>query len=295
MKRLLPRLLPFFLLAVSLCASVGQAEDKAAPVKRAKKRIVIAAPAPAAAVNDPMVLQWQNQFRPALLSELNFIRQICDLKPEQRPPIRAAGEKSLREAAVKFARFQQGVRVVNGVQQSQPTPQPIIRDGLATALKTLMSPDQFARYEQESKARAQQRKRAAILSVTARLDGALSLSSDQRQKIVDTLSDKWQDDWEQWLMVNRYGEQYFPQIPDDVLVPLLDSAQRPVWRGLSKIGAGHYGSPFAQPPDDVAWWGGEAPNAVGPPEAVDRAGAVEVRRTVGGAILDALSDLFGIK
>ncbi len=123
----------------------------------------------------------------------------------------------------------------------------------------------------------------------------MSLSSEQRQEIVDALTKKWQDDWQQWLIINRYGEQYFPQIPDDILVPILDSAQRPVWKGLTKIGAGFYASPFAQPQDDVAWWGGEAPDAVGPPEAAVEVRNVEVRKTVGGAILDALSDLFGIK
>ncbi len=185
--------------------------------------------------------------------------------------------------------------MVNGVQQSQPTPQPIIQEGVAKALENVLSPEQFAHYEKEARARSEQRKSAAILSVTARLDGALSLSAEQRQEIVDAFDKKWQDDWQQWLMVNRFGDQYFPQIPDEILVPLLDSAQRPVWKGLSKIGAGYYASPFAQPPDDVAWWGGEAPDAVGPPEAVDRAGAVEVRKTVGGAILEVLNDWFGIK
>ena len=50
---------------------------------------------------DAQVQQWipqfTQQYQPVLMTELNFIRQMCDLKPEQRPKIKAVGEASVKE------------------------------------------------------------------------------------------------------------------------------------------------------------------------------------------------------
>ncbi|MEX2112514.1 MAG: hypothetical protein WD845_04975 [Pirellulales bacterium] len=297
MSRKSPRTCALLVVIALCCAMPAIAEEAAAKVEpaakpaqkapAAKRRVVVAAPAAQApAQNDGMVQQWLVQFRPMLLSELNLVRQVCDLTPEQRPAIRAAGEKSLREAAVQYAKHQQNGRVVRGQLQSQPSPSTIIRQGLAKAVESTLSAEQFARYSEQAKARAEQRKRATILGVVARLDGTLSLSLEQRDKIADALSSRWRDDWEQWLMVNRYGEQYFPQVPNDVLVPHLDSSQRTVWSGVQKISVGFQGS-VAQPEEDVAWWGGKIVDEVGPPEPVDEP------LSFGEAVVKTLTNWFG--
>ena len=103
----------------------------AAPVAQKAVRLQVAAPAVqgrALQANDAMVQQWVQQFRPTLIAELNFVRQICDLTPGQRPTIRAAGETALVDAATQFARYQQGGRVRNGELQFPPFPPAIRRD-----------------------------------------------------------------------------------------------------------------------------------------------------------------------
>ena len=152
----------------------------------------------------------------------------------------------------------------SGELQSQPFPPGIIRAGLLKSLEQTLTAEQLARYKAEAKARAEQRKRATILSAIARLDSALSLTKEQREKLDEAISTKWRDEWEQWLMVSRYGDQYFPQVPQDVVIPHLDSEQRVVWNSLQKIGVGFHGS-FVQPQDDEAWWGNR-PEPVGPPD-----------------------------
>jgi hypothetical protein len=251
-----------------IALQVAPAPAAPADKKPARRRIVVAAPAaqpPAMQANDAMVQQWVQQFRPTLIAELNFIRQICDLTPGQRPTIRAAGEVVLVDAATQFARYQQGGRVRNGELQSQPFPPAIIRAGLLKSLEQTLTPEQLASYQAEAKARVEQRKRATILGAIARLDTALSLTQEQREKLSEAITIKWHDEWEQWLMVSRYGDQYFPQVPQDIVIPHLDSEQRVVWNSLQKIGVGFHGS-FVQAQDDEAWWGNQ-PEPVGPPEA----------------------------
>jgi hypothetical protein len=244
-----------------------QAPAAPAAKKAIKGRVVVAAPAvqrQAMPVDDAMVQQWVQQFRPTLIAELNFIRQICDLTPGQRPTIRAAGEVVLVDAATQFARYQQGGRVRNAELQFQPFPPAIIRAGLLKTLEQTLTPEQLERYKAEAKARTEQRKRATITSAIARLDTALSLTKEQREKINEAITVKWRDEWEQWLMVSRYGDQYYPQVPQDVVIPHLDSEQRVVWNSLQKIGVGFHGS-FVQPQDDSAWWGNQ-PDPVDPPD-----------------------------
>jgi hypothetical protein len=276
--------------AVADVITLQVAPAPAAPAEKkpARRRIVVAAPAaqpPAPQVNDAMVQQWVQQFRPTLIAELNFIRQVCDLTPGQRPTIRAAGEVVLVDAATQFARYQQGGRVRNGELQSQPFPPATIRAGLLKTLEQTLTPEQLANYKTEARARAEQRKRASILSVVARLDSALSLTREQREKLSEAITAKWREDWEQWLMVSRYGDQYFPQVPQDIIVPHLDSEQRVVWNSLQKIGVGFPGS-FVQPQDDEAWWGNQA-EPVGPPEAIPD--SVVEQPAIAPAVIKALS------
>ncbi len=239
--------------------TVVPADLKAEEKNMAKTVAAVKAAQQGAAQNDAMVQQWLQQFRPILQTELTFIRQMCDLAKEQRPKIKAAGEASLLDAAMKFAKSQQPgrVRVGGAVANTQPEPRTIIREGLAQALKETLTPEQMARYTEEATARAAQHKRAAILSVVSRLDGLLCLTAEQREEISTALSSNWQDRWEQWLMMHQYGDQYFPLVPDQHVVAHLNDEQKSVWLALQKIEFGFFGGHFAQQPDDAEWWGDE--------------------------------------
>ena len=241
-------------------AKPAQAEPKAEPKADKAAEAKKAADAREAQI-DAQVQQWVAQFtrqyRPILTTELNFIRQMCDLAPEQRPKIKAAGEASLNEAVLKMAEFQGG-RMRGGVrvQNAQPDPQRAIRESLAKVLRETLTPEQMTKYETEATQRTALRKRAAIRYVVARLDSTLCLTSEQRDKMAQSITAGWQDNWENWLRFSSYGDQYFPQVPDQHVVPHLDADQKSMWSGLQKVNFGSSSGGGNVPADD-GWWGDE--------------------------------------
>ena len=244
-------------------AKPAQVEPKADKPAEAKK----AADAREAQI-DAQVQQWipqfTQQYRPILTTELNFIRQVCDLTPEQRPKIKAAGEASLKEAALKMAELQAG-QMRGGFRPAneQPNPQRTIRESIAKALQETLTPEQMSKYKAEATQRTALRKRAAIRCVVARLDGTLCLTAEQRDKISQSITAGWQDKWEQWLMLSVYGDQYFPLVPDQHVVAHLDADQKSVWSGLQKVDFGYYGGGGIAAADD-GWWGDEPAKADAP-------------------------------
>src|SRR4051794_10538509 len=66
--------------------------------------------------NDAQIQQYVQLLQPAMWSELDFIRQVCDLAPEQRPQIKNAAEIATKEAAKAILQPQRGV-----LRLSQPT------------------------------------------------------------------------------------------------------------------------------------------------------------------------------
>lgn len=197
------------------------------------------------------------QLRPVLASELAFIRQMCDVPKEQRPKIKAAGEASLEKAARQLAEQQfGGNRRVLGLA-SESDPRKTIGDDLAQALKSALSSKQMAEYTREVAKRTERRKRAAVLTAVSLLDEALWLTPQQRNEIHDSLVANWQPGWEQWLMLHRYGGQYFPMIPNEQVVSHLNEEQRRVWDGLQKISLSSWSGAEGPLQDDDGWWGDE--------------------------------------
>lgn len=218
---------------------------------------------------DAQVLQWipqfTEQYRGMLTTELNYIRQMCDLTPEQRPKIKAAGEASVKEAAKKMAELQ-GRQMRGGVQPAQQPPDPrrMIREALAKVLKETLTPEQMAKYTEEATKRTALRKRAAILSVVSRLDATMCLTSEQRDKIAASITSGWQDKWEQWLMLSAYGDQYFPMVPDQFVVAHLNADQKSVWEGLQKVDFGYWNDGSGNAGVNDGWWGDEPAKADAP-------------------------------
>jgi hypothetical protein len=246
-------------------AKPAQEEPKAVTKEEAKKNEV---KKPAAnereAQIDAQVQQWipqfTQQYRPMLAPELNFIRQVCDLVPEQRPKIKAAGDAGVKEAALKMAELQGGRMRGGAVRVTvQPDPRRIIREALAKALQETLTPEQLAKYTEEATQRTVLRKRAAILCVVARLDDTLCLTAEQRDKIAASITSAWQDKWEQWLMLSAYGDQYFPTVPDQLVASHLNADQKSVWNGLQKVEFGFFSGGNA--PENDGWWGDEPAKA----------------------------------
>lgn len=235
-------------------AKPAQAEPQADKAAEAKK----AADAREAQI-DAQVQQWVAQFtrqyRPILTTELNFIRQVCDLAPEQRPKIKAAGEASLAEAVLKMAEYQGG-RMRGGVrvQNAQPDPQRAIRESIAKVLQESLAPEQMTKYETAATQRMALRKRAVIRYVVARLDSTLCLTAEQRDKIAQSITAGWQEKWEHWVRFSSYNDQYFPLVPDQHVVPHLDADQKSMWSGLQKVDFG-FSSGGGNVAADDDWWG----------------------------------------
>lgn len=220
---------------------------------------------------DAQVQQWipqfNEQFKPMLWTELNFIRLTCELTPEQRPKIKAAGDAALADAVQKMAELQ-GRRMGGRVAQQQPEPRKIIRAALKQALQETLPPEEMQKFSEELNRRAERRKEAAILSAISRLDAALCLTVEQRDAIEASITAAWKEQWETWLVLAMYGDQYFPQIQDELVVKHLNADQKAVWSGLQKIDFGYWGG-GAQAEDD-GWWGSKPDAAVAKPAAVFR-------------------------
>ena len=219
---------------------------------------------------DAQVQQWipqfNEQFKPMLWTELNFIRLTCELTPEQRPKIKAAGDAALADAVQKMAKLQG--RMGGRAAQHQPEPRKMIRAALKQALQETLPPEQMQKFSEELNLRAERRKEAAILSAISRLDAALCLTVEQRDAIEASITAAWKEQWETWLMLAMYGDQYYPQIQDELVVKHLNADQKTVWSGLQKVDFGYWGG-GAQAEDD-GWWGSKPDAAVAKPAAVFR-------------------------
>lgn len=214
-------------------------------------------PAPAAvAANDAVAQQYIAQLRPILLAELTFVRQMCELPPEQRPAIRAAGEAALKDAARAMANQQQPQVRVFGASTTSKEPRVIIRRAIEKAVLATLGEVQRTEFLEESERREKFRQRAAIRYVVSRLDSTLFLTEPQRDEIARTLTEKWQDDWDNWLMLPIYGDRYFPSIPDQYVVGPLNPEQVSVWRGLQKISLRGTAFNNGVAAEDDGWWGG---------------------------------------
>ena len=58
-------------------------------------------------------------------------------------------------------------------------------------------------------------------------------------------------------MLNMYGGQYMPAIPDAYVLTHLGEEQKSVWQGLQKIGLGNWNvwNGQQQIEDNDGWWG----------------------------------------
>jgi hypothetical protein len=234
--------------------AVGQELKKAAPAKKAAAAAKVVEanekpkddpkaaaeapkePAPAEEELDPniaqFIQQYQQQFQQVVKGELLFIRTICRPTKEQHQRIAATGDQAVKETVKAFADVQKKMMrgMVAGQQSTYPDPRKLIGDALAKSVKATLSAEQAARYQDELDKRAANRKRVAVSNLVARLDHDLVLTAEQRDKLATALAAQWNDAWGQ-LELFQYGDQFTPNIPDNLVLPLLTETQKGVWRG----------------------------------------------------------------
>jgi hypothetical protein len=206
-------------------------EAKRAAIRDAMVVQKAALPAAVAANNDPQVQQFIQQFRPAMRAEYYFIRTICAPSADQRKLIAREGEKALREASKSYADVQgRPVQVRNG-RALYPDPRKLIEDAMVKAIKPQLTPEQAAKYQAESDKRGADRKQAATRNFVAKLDQDLVLGPEQREKIAAAIAEHWDETWCQSIETLLYGDQFYPRLPDNLVVPYLDAKQKDVWNG----------------------------------------------------------------
>jgi hypothetical protein len=182
--------------------------------------------------NEEMIKQNMQQFRPYLRSELHVLQRVCDLSDEQARALnRDLGDAALRGAARKFIEAQSRP---DGGGMYRGEPGVLVQDALLEAAKGHLTDEQLQRYKDEAEAQTADRKRVAARNVVAILDRELMLSAEQRDKLIESLSEGWEDTWVTSLQVLEYGTQFFPNIPDKFVLPHLNDAQKKIWQRIPK-------------------------------------------------------------
>ncbi len=134
-------------------------------------------------------------------------------------------------------------------------PMQLARDRLASAVKTCLSAEQAARFQEELDKRTLDRRRSAAGVLVARLDREMILSAKQREQITESLLAHWNDAWCSSLQNFIYNDQFFPNIPDAHVVKFLNDAQKKIWPTIPKnqgqvFGVGIMGGMFGE---EVLW------------------------------------------
>jgi hypothetical protein len=232
------------------------------PVKRAQEAVDI---------NEAALAELEGslkqQFQSLLKGELLFIRTVCQPTKQQYEQIVAAGDQALADAAKKSAQMQ---LVMHNRVRNRPIanadPRKLIADTLQDSLRTALSAEQVDQYEQELEKRSAYRKRVGLLTLIAKLDQDLLLTAEQRDQLSASLSQNWNDAWLNALGMLPHGP-FFPNLPDNLVLPVLSVKQRAVWSEIPKnaqfvgmwggfdlgamIDAGDWGDAAdAVPPDD---------------------------------------------
>jgi len=183
---------------------------------------------------DPFAQQFQPQLKQILKSELRFVRTVCQPTDAEHKKLEAAGEKALKDVVKKMGDLQQKMQRGGQAIEIWPDPRQAISDGIANAVRNMLSEEQSQRYGDELTKRTAARKRAAVLNLVARLDRNLSLTSEQREKLVEKLDHDWKDSWGGQLETFLYGDDFLPVLPDQLVTPVLNARQREIWQAAPK-------------------------------------------------------------
>jgi hypothetical protein len=189
---------------------------------------------PAAAL-DAQAAQYFESFRPMFRAEYYFIKNGCNLSRDQRKELAGTGERVTRAAARAFVEAQQ--KMMRGgwrPASESPDAHKFIEDEVSRSIATLLTSEQKSLYRLELGERAASRRQVFIDNFVAKLDADLVLTADQRDKLARALAANWNDSWGQSLQLLQNLENFFPNIPDQVVAPLLTENQKAVWRRIPR-------------------------------------------------------------
>lgn len=226
--------------------------------------VAMAAPANAAARNQQMeqqikqmIPQYRQQFINVMHSELQAVRNFCEVPKDARPDVYKSAEVAFDEALEAYVR---NMYMPNGRAGRGSKLRASVRESLVKALEGKLPEAEYAKLSKGFAERSELRKRVAINVVVSRLDDALRLTQQQREKITESIRGAWDDSWESWMMLWQYEENYMPQIDDSLVSTHLTPQQRRIWQQTQKISLGGEMYSEFSGEFDAAFWGVK-PNA----------------------------------
>jgi hypothetical protein len=180
-----------------------------------------------------MEAQYRPQFQQLLYTELAFLRRAC--KPDQKQFVEIAktSKAGLRAPLREYVTAVSTGRMGPGMQSNDPSA--TVQKLLVPLAESKLGAEKARLYRQECDKRADSRKHAVVSSLVAALDERLVLTAAQRDKLVASLTPKYDNSWDSYCEMFAYNGQYLPAIPEQSIVPLLDDKQKQVWKEVSKL------------------------------------------------------------
>jgi len=179
--------------------------------------------------------QFGKQFQYLYRTELHLLRVVCKLTKAQYQKVAADGEPALKATKQKFLGYwrdqQQGKWDRSG--KGQADLRETLSAELEKALQKTLTPEQAAAYKKERDLRTAAQRRAVVRTLIAMMDRQLILTAEQRDKIHEVLDKNWNDSW--YTYVVRFGSNYYPEMPDAKILPILNEDQKTIWNGRQKI------------------------------------------------------------
>jgi hypothetical protein len=182
--------------------------------------------------------QFRAQFEPLLKVELSLINRACKPSDAERKVLIAKCNRWLDTFIGDYAKRGGQPQVegmwFGGPVGNMPNPRESFAEGLKPVVEKLLSKDQFQRYEDECRRRAEFEKAVAVENLVAKIDGELMLSPQQREKLTESLSSNWQSSWAPQIEMFTVGVDMWPNVPDQWIRPHLTAAQQAAWSRLNK-------------------------------------------------------------
>jgi hypothetical protein len=185
--------------------------------------------------------QLRPQFQQLLYSELAFMRRVSKPDPKAFAEVAKAARAGLQAPLREFiiTRYM-GRRVTPG--DANPDPRTAMQNLLLPLAKEKLGPEKSQLYAQECDKRREARKHAVVMNLVAGVDERLALTTQQRTKLVESLTAHFENPWDGFYDVfgmNASG-QNIPAIRDESIVPLLDEQQKGVWKQTVKQSGAYY-------------------------------------------------------
>ncbi len=183
----------------------------------------------------PIIQQFLPQLKPLLKSEIHLVDAVCKPSKEQLAKVEKDGDATIHEVAKNIARVQQNMMQGRwGGASTNPDPRALLQVAMIKSVTAHLSPEQKATYQAEVDRRNASRKSTAITNIVAQMDIDLILTPEQRDKISAALASNWNEAWNNSIETFMYGAAYMPNVPAKVTDPILNDAQKKIWRATAR-------------------------------------------------------------